>query len=165
MPGTYRLRIDFDGHQAETSLTVKEDPRIQASPLELSQHRQTWHRLATMWAQGNATLQTARKLRSQLKDGGTSATRTRLEQIEQELASTYHYDQIYVGFIDPGTGLGGALVNRIGQMLLSVSMYTAAPTPSQQALIDSWDARLDQVTAEVSRLEREIAAAPPARPQ
>jgi photosystem II stability/assembly factor-like uncharacterized protein len=165
MPGTYRLRIDFDGHQAETSLTVKEDPRIQASPSELSQHRQAWHRLATMWAQGNATLQTVRKLRSQLKDGGTSATRTRLEQVEQELASTYHYDQIYAGFIDPGTGLGGALVNRIGQMLLSVSMYTAAPTPSQQALIDSWDARLDQVTAEVSRLEREIAAAPPARPQ
>jgi photosystem II stability/assembly factor-like uncharacterized protein len=159
MPGTYHLRIDLDGHEAETSFAVKEDPRIQASQSELAQHRLAWHRLATMWAQGNAALQAINKLRSQLKDGGTSTARIRLDQIAHELVSTYHYDQIYVGFIDPGTGLGGALVNRIGQMLLSVSMYTAPPTPSQQALIESWDERLKQITAEVSRLEREIAAA------
>ena len=60
---------------------------------------------------------------------------------------------IYKGFIDPGTGLGGALVNRIGQMLLSISMYTAPPTPQQQLLIDQWDDILAQLSSTVSLLE------------
>jgi photosystem II stability/assembly factor-like uncharacterized protein len=168
LPGRYTVRVDLGGHRQESVFTVKEDPRIQVSREELAAHREAWQRLARMWAQGNAILDATRKMKSQLdqllsRPSGSEASQDlraqakvvqqQLDRLDRTLASAYHYSLIYKGFIDPGTGLGGALVNRIGQMLLSISMYTAPPTPQQQLLIDQWDDILAQLSSTVSLLE------------
>ena len=168
LPGRYTVRVALGGHRQESVLTVKEDPRIQVSGAELVAHREAWQRLARMWAQGNAILDATRKMKSQLdqslsQPSGSEASQDlraqakavqqQLDRLDRTLASAYHYSLIYKGFIDPGTGLGGALVNRIGQTLLSISMYTARPTPQQQLLIDQWDNNLEQLASAVSHLE------------
>jgi photosystem II stability/assembly factor-like uncharacterized protein len=67
LPGSYRVRLTFDGKQLEAPLTLKPDPRVTAGPEALAQQLRLATRLAELLTQSSQLLLTAQSEDAQLK--------------------------------------------------------------------------------------------------
>jgi photosystem II stability/assembly factor-like uncharacterized protein len=67
VPGTYRVRLTFDGKQLEAPLTLKPDPRVTASAEALAQQLTLTTQLTALLTQSSQTLLAARSEEAQLK--------------------------------------------------------------------------------------------------
>jgi hypothetical protein len=84
LPGTYRVRLTYEGRHLEASLTVKPDPRVTASGEALAEQLRLASRLADLLTQSSTTLLAAQSQEAQLKslppgaDDSVHAYRARL---------------------------------------------------------------------------------------
>jgi hypothetical protein len=67
VPGTYRVRLTFDGQRFEAPLTLKPDPRVTASAEALAQQLSLATKLAALLTQSSQALLTAQSEEAQLK--------------------------------------------------------------------------------------------------
>jgi photosystem II stability/assembly factor-like uncharacterized protein len=67
LPGSYRVRLTFEGKQLEAPLTLKPDPRVTAGPEALAQQLRLATRLAELLTQSSQVLLTAQSEDAQLK--------------------------------------------------------------------------------------------------
>jgi photosystem II stability/assembly factor-like uncharacterized protein len=84
LPGTYRVRLSFDGQRLEAPLTLKPDPRVPASAEALARQLALATSLADLLTQSSRTLLTAQSEAAQLKaltPGGATAEAIRSFQV------------------------------------------------------------------------------------
>jgi photosystem II stability/assembly factor-like uncharacterized protein len=67
VPGSYRVRLTYDGRHLEAPLTLKPDPRVTASPQALAQQLSVATNLAALLTQSSQALLTAQSEAAQLK--------------------------------------------------------------------------------------------------
>ena len=173
LPGDYVVRVKVGMLVGSAPVRVKEDPHIRIGDAELRDHRTAWHRLFWLYVDSNGMVQRTVALRrateTWLAALGTSgrgndalaasgaALLKRIEGIQTRLATRYNYSVGFTGYVDPGTGMGGGLTNRAGQILLTVGNYTGRPTPRHAAMIDEMTEEFRALRDEFNMLiEREV---------
>ena len=171
LPGTYTVQLDAGGIKGTFTVRVEEDPNLHFSREELEAQHAAWDVVAADWANGNALLIRIQKMRSRLKEWASAnpqapaTIRNQAMSIDEQLAkcqtslfSQYRGGRSFPGFVDPGTGLGGGVVNRIGQTFLALAIYAGGPSASQMQAIHELHRDLQTLSEEEKRLETQLPA-------
>jgi photosystem II stability/assembly factor-like uncharacterized protein len=139
MPGSYSVRLTVDGKTVNASLTVKMDPRVKISPLELDKKLQAELRVTTIMSETSQALAEAESIRKQIEERTAQAkgeTQNDFADFKKKLAAV-------VG------GPGGPLTPTAAQATLTrvngdaASLYgqiwqvDAAPTAAQSDALAS----------------------------
>ena len=75
LPGVYTVKLTANGHTYSQTLTVKEDPRVHATPLALAAQFAMERQLASGMDHSYDALQQVRKFREDLKQSGGDEAR------------------------------------------------------------------------------------------
>jgi photosystem II stability/assembly factor-like uncharacterized protein len=162
LPGKYTVKIEMGTITQSASFSVEEDPNIRLSRQELRAHRAAWREVAKDWATGNAVLIEVRNLRKCLKEAssggleGQPQTEKTLAKWEDMLIVPYRLGNSYEGFVDPGTSFAGGIVNRLGQMYLTISNYTGSPTSGQRRVIAGLHSQLNNIAQALPRVRERV---------
>src|SRR5262245_38396911 len=85
MPGGYRVRLEANGETIEEKLTVRLDPRIQATSADLDAYAREVKRLYGMQCSIDASLAKITSLRSQLTATSAKVTEAQLKALAEDL--------------------------------------------------------------------------------
>ncbi len=147
-PGTYTVKISYEGKEATTTVTVNEDPRIQISPEDRAARRKALEELTALARpafMGQRTVQTLRtaldSAMQEWKKPGAPAVPDTVKKAAEELLKKV--DEVYPKFATrpQQQQLGAAgpplvytpppLPNRVLQLGMAIDGWTAAPTAPQ----------------------------------
>jgi len=134
-PGAYGVTMTVDGQTQSQELTLKLDPRVKASDLELRRQFELATRINTALAKGSAALRRAGALQKDLTQIQSSPQyKGDLEQavktLSQKLGATPASNPDYSGVNPPSTGpLNLAdVVSALGRLEFAVESADASPT-------------------------------------
>jgi len=153
LPGIYTVKLTTGGHTYSQSLTVKEDPRVHATPLALAAQFAMERRLAAGMNHSYDALQQVKKFREDLKQrGGDEALDKQAAALEGGGGPG--------GFF--GRGGGGDSFMRMslefGGLYAQVDGSDAAPTVAQEAAARALEAKLASMLAKWKQLQGKSAA-------
>jgi hypothetical protein len=169
IPGTYLVRLTFDGQRLEAPLTLKPDPRVTASAEALAQQLQLATRLAELLTKSSQALLTAQSEEAQLKtltSGGTAPEAARAYQGRlAELTGSAEPPMPQPAPAEPGPApLSTAspppdlksLQEQIAGLYAELARADAAPTAAQVAAADSLQGKLTGVLEKWQALQADL---------
>jgi hypothetical protein len=133
LPGEYTVRLSANGATYTAPLTVKMDPRVKATTIDLAQQLQTQSQLADLLSRSSLALLQARSLSKELDDRSeraTGALKNAIADLQKKLTAA-------IG--DPAAQSANVLkeptltsVNsEVGALYDQLDRADAAPTPAQ----------------------------------
>jgi len=153
LPGIYTVKLTAGGHTYSQTLTVKEDPRVHATPLALAAQFAMERRLAAGMDRSYDAMQQVKKFREDLKQRGGDAA------LGEQAAS-----------LEGGAGGPGAFFGRGGGdsfmrvnlefagLYAQVDGSDAAPTVTQESAARTLEAKLASMLAKWKQLQAKSAS-------
>jgi photosystem II stability/assembly factor-like uncharacterized protein len=132
VPGTYRARLTVGGHSSEADLTIKMDPRVNASTGDLHQQLEVAMKLSSAVSESSEAAMQARSLREQaakVMEHATSEAEASLRDFDNSLAELLEGKKDESGNAT-ATGLSDTNRNLI-ELYKAVEQADAAPTTAQ----------------------------------
>jgi photosystem II stability/assembly factor-like uncharacterized protein len=171
-PGTYTVKLSYEGKEATTTVVVNEDPRIQISPEDRAARRKALDEIAALARPAFLGQRTVQALRTALdgamqgwKRPGAAAVPDNVKKAAEELLKKV--DEVYPKFATPPQQqqLGAAgpplvftpppLPNRILQLGMAIEGWTAAPAAPQLEELKLLSDQLREAGATVRKLMQE----------
>ena len=169
LPGDYTVRLSANGATYTAPLTVKMDPRVKATMIDLAQQLQTQSELADLLSRSSAALLQARSLSKELDDRSeraAGALKNAIADLQKKLIAA-------IG--DPAAQSANGMKNptltsvngQVGTLYDQLDRADAAPTPAQSkatanlsaafgSAIGGWD---DIVESDLPALNKELLGA------
>ena len=169
LPGEYTVRLSANGATYTAPLTVKMDPRVKATMIDLAQQLQTQSELADLLSRSSAALLQARSLSKELDDRSeraAGALKNAIADLQKKLIAA-------IG--DPAAQSANGMKNptltsvngQVGTLYDQLDRADAAPTPAQSkatanlsaafgSAIGGWD---DIVESDLPALNKELLGA------
>jgi len=133
LPGDYTVRLSANGASYTAPLTVKLDPRVKATTIDLAQQLQTQSELADLLSRSSAALLQARSLSKELDERSqraAGALKNPIADLQKKLTAA-------IG--DPAAQSANGMKNptlasvngRVGTLYDQLDRADAAPTPAQ----------------------------------
>jgi hypothetical protein len=151
MPGDYRVRLEANGETVEEKLTVRLDPRVQATPADLEAYSREVKRLYGMQCSIDASLAKITTLRSQV-----TATSAKLEASELKALAEDLKQQLSTIEADleppPNDPEHLNLRRRLTWLVDQVQNYSGRPTNAQVEWIGIFEGQLKPLLLRLNEL-------------
>ncbi|HVN44024.1 MAG TPA: hypothetical protein VMT66_02140 [Steroidobacteraceae bacterium] len=152
LPGSYRVRLTYEGQHLEAPLTVKPDPRVRASAQQLAEQLRLATRLADLLTRSSRTLLTAQSEEAQLTAlGPAGASIDAVRAWQPRLAGLTGSAPA-----NPAAPSLKDLQEQIAGLYAELARGDAAPTTAQLAATEDLQGRLAELMESWQKLQADL---------
>ncbi|MBV8876298.1 MAG: hypothetical protein JO158_01205 [Gammaproteobacteria bacterium] len=168
LPGTYRVRISYEGQHLEAPLTLKADPRVSASAEALAEQLRLTSHLADLLTQSSQALLAAQSQEAQLKSVAPGAADSSVHSYLARLATLTGSAPLTGATAEPAPSAPNLkdLEEQIAGLYAELMRADAAPTTAQRAATEELQGKLagpleswKKLQADLPELNRQLHAA------
>ncbi|MBV8975514.1 MAG: hypothetical protein JOY74_10360 [Sinobacteraceae bacterium] len=168
LPGTYRVRLSYEGQHLEAPLTLKADPRVSASAEALAEQLGLTSHLADLLTQSSQALLAAQSQEAQLKSVAPGAADSSVHSYLARLATLTGSAPLTGATAEPAPSAPNLkdLEEQIAGLYAELMRADAAPTTAQRAATEELQGKLagpleswKKLQADLPELNRQLHAA------